>query len=267
MRKIIAAATVTKLGPEHSDQVLVAGSHGGIYAGYLAARAGCVSVILNDAGGGLDGAGYGSLAYLDGIGMPAATVAHDSARIGDGEDMLTRGVITHVNDAAAGLGCGAGQSTRDCAAAMCGAPSRAEGAPTYEEARFLFSDEDVRPQVWGVDSASLVRPEDVGQIVLTASHGALLGGDPTKAFAVEALACAFNDAGVGIDGIGITRLPALDQLRIAAVAVDAMSARIGDIRSHWNTGIISHVNETAKKSGCAAGQSLQQFAAAIGRTQ
>ncbi|MBT4168291.1 MAG: hypothetical protein HOE05_09165, partial [Rhodospirillaceae bacterium] len=85
--QIVTAPTVTKLGPEHVDQVLIAGSHGGVYAGYLAAKAGARAIILNDAGGGLDGAGFASLPYLDDLGRPGATVAHDSARIGDGDDM------------------------------------------------------------------------------------------------------------------------------------------------------------------------------------
>jgi hypothetical protein len=264
MTKIITATSVTKLGPEHAGQVVVGGSHGGIYAGYLAARAGCLAIILNDAGGGKDGAGFGSLAYLDDIAMPAATVAHDTARIGDGDDMLKRGLISHVNEAARKLGCNIGMTTDACAQAMRTAPPVTGDAPVYEEARFLFSAEDARPQIWGVDSASLVRAEDAGQIVLTASHGALLGGNPDNAFAVDVLACAFNDAGVGIDGIGITRLPALDQRGIAAVAVDCMTARIGDARSHWESGIISHANETAKGRGISAGQSLQDFATTIG---
>jgi hypothetical protein len=266
MRNIHTTTSVTKIAPECAGHVLVGGSHGGVYAGYLAAKAGCAAVILNDAGGGKDDAGFGSLAYLDDIAMPAATVSHDSARIGDGEDMLARGIISHVNAAAAALGCAVGQDAKTCAQAMCAAPEATRDAPVYEEARFLFSEDGASPQIWGVDSASLVRPEDAGQIVLTASHGALLGGSPDNAFAVDALACAFNDAGVGIDGIGITRLPALDQRGIAAVTVDCRTARIGDVRSHWDGGMVSHANETAQQKGVSSGQSLQEFAARVGRT-
>ena len=258
--KIVTAASVTKLGPEHVDQVLIGGSHGGIYAGYLAARAGARAIILNDAGGGLDGAGYASMAYLDGLGRPGATVSHDSARIGDGEDMARRGVISHVNRTAAALGCAVGQTAMACAEAMRAAPAPMGEVPSYEEARFLFSDEGENPQIWGVDSASLLRVEDVGQVVLTASHGALLGGEAASAVKYDVLACAYNDAGVGIDNIGISRLPALDQRKIAAVTVDCHTARIGDVRSMWQGGLISHLNETAHKLGVAAGDSLQSFA-------
>ncbi|MBT3370441.1 MAG: hypothetical protein HOA08_08225 [Rhodospirillaceae bacterium] len=258
--QIVTAPTVTKLGPEHVDQVLIAGSHGGVYAGYLAAKAGARAIILNDAGGGLDGAGFASLPYLDDLGRPGATVAHDSARIGDGDDMAARGIISHVNETAAALGCAVGQTATACAEAMRAAPSPSGEAPAYEEARFLFSAEGESPAIWGIDSASLLNPDDVGQIVLTASHGALLGGEAASAIKYDVLACAFNDAGVGIENIGFSRLPALDQRKIAAVTVACQTARIGDARSMWQTGIVSHVNQTAAALGVAVGDSLQEFA-------
>ena len=45
----MVADTATKLGPEHDGQVVISASHGGLYAAYLAARAGVRGVILNDA--------------------------------------------------------------------------------------------------------------------------------------------------------------------------------------------------------------------------
>src|SRR5438270_8389193 len=112
---ILIADSVTRLGPEHIAAVLIAGSHGGVYAACLAARAGLRAVILNDAGVGLDQAGIAGLAYLDGYGMAAATIGHDTARIGDGADMARRGVISHVNATAARLGCAPGQACRAAA--------------------------------------------------------------------------------------------------------------------------------------------------------
>ncbi|MDA1097907.1 MAG: hypothetical protein O2967_02890 [Proteobacteria bacterium] len=258
--QIVTAASVTKLGPEHAGQVLIGGSHGGVYAGYLAAKAGVRAVILNDAGGGLDGAGYSSLIYLDKLGRPGATVSHESARIGDGDDMAARGVISRVNQAAAALGCAVGQSAAACAEAMRAAPAPTGEAPVYEEARFRFSREGETPAIWGIDSASLLRPEDAGQVVLTGSHGALLGGEAASAIKYDVLACAFNDAGVGCDDIGISRLPALDQRHIAAVTVDCWTARIGDARSMWQGGLISHLNKTAAALGVGVGDRLKVFA-------
>src|SRR5258708_27382222 len=100
---ILIADSVTRLGPEHVGAVLVAGSHGGVYAACLAARAGLRAVILNDAGVGLEGAGIAGLAYLDDFGMAAAAIGHLSARIGDGADMAARGIVSNVNPAAGRL--------------------------------------------------------------------------------------------------------------------------------------------------------------------
>lgn len=262
---IAVADSVTKLGPEHRDRVLIGASHGGVYAGYLAAKARVRGVILNDAGVGKEGAGIGALAYLDEIGLPAATVACMSARIGDGDDIARRGVISFVNRAAAALGCAPEVSARDCALAMRAAPVFSGEAPAYAEARFLLWEEPGRPQVWGLDSASLVRPEDAGQIIITASHGGLLAGQTKTALSVDALAAAYNDAGVGIDEAGISRLPALDRRGIAAVTVDCRTARIGDARSSWQTGRISHLNAVAERAGVEVGMSLMDYVNCLGR--
>jgi len=253
--------SVTKLGPEHAGTVLFGGSHGGVYAGYCAAKAKVHAVLLCDAGVGKDEAGIGSLAYLDALGMAAATVSARSARIGDGEDQARRGTVSHVNKAAAAAGCRAGMPALACAELMRKAPAPKGDAPHYDEARFRFV--EGTPEVWGIDSASLLRPEDAGQIVITASHGALLGGEIAAAIKYDVLACGFNDAGVGIDGIGITRLPALDKRGIAGVTFDCMTARIGDARSHWETGRVSHANETARRMGVKVGMSAPEFADAV----
>ena len=73
----------------------------------------------------------------------------------------------------------------------------------------------------------------------------------------------FNDAGIGADRIGISRLPVLAARGIPAAAVDCMSARIGDGRSMWESGVISHVNSVAAQMGIARGMSVQDF---VGRS-
>ena len=95
--------------------IVISGSHGGAYAGYLAARSGARAVILNDAGVGLDEAGLGALALCERIGMAAATVAHNSARIGDAESARTAGVISFSNAAAAAAGVRPGMRCADAA--------------------------------------------------------------------------------------------------------------------------------------------------------
>ena len=256
---VLVADSVTKLGPPHRGQVLIAASHGGVYAGYLAALAHVRGVVLNDAGVGLDGAGIGALPYLAGLGVPAAAIGHMSARIGDGADMAGRGVVTHVNDPAARFGCAPGDTAMACAWKMGRAEMSSIEPPEYTEARQRLGDAGATPPVWAIDSAALIAPDDADSVVITGSHGALLGGRAEMALRHPALAATFNDAGVGIDGAGITRLPVLEARGIAAVTVAADSARIGDARSSFETGRISHANPRAVGLGAEMGLALKEF--------
>jgi hypothetical protein len=249
---IIAADTITKLPPEAEGAVVVSGSHGGRYPGYLAAKARVRAVILNDAGGGKEGAGLGSLAYLDALRIAAATVSHESARIGDTEDMIARGRISAFNTVAAAAGLVPGMACLEAAVLLTSAPHRIGLAPELGEARVEIPGAGGR-QIVLVDSASLVRPEDAGHIVVTGSHGGLIGGDPAMALRTDGFAGVFNDAGIGIEEAGVGRLPALDTRGIAAFTVAAASARIGEGRSTFEDGIISRVNATAARLGATEG--------------
>lgn len=262
-RQILAAESVTELGDDVCGAVLVAGSHGGLIACYLGATAGAHALILNDAGVGLEGAGIAGLAQLDMIGMAAATVSNLSARIGDGHDSLARGVISHVNPAAANAGVGVGMAAREAAMLLRdAAPAHSRPLP-YADGRWLMGMQG-ETEVWALDSVGKLVTEDDGRILLIGSHGGLHGGRPDSALnhdgrPVAARAAAFNDAGGGIDGAGFTRLPELDARGIAAVTVSAASARIGDGRSMFESGLISHVNAVAARAGARIGDRLRAW--------
>lgn len=86
--------------------VVVSGSHGGVSAGQFVLDAHCQPhlVLLNDAGVGKDQAGIAALAQLDAAGLACACYSHNSARIGEAQDALAHGVISHVNATAQCLG-------------------------------------------------------------------------------------------------------------------------------------------------------------------
>src|SRR4029077_14992782 len=94
-------------------------------------------------------------------------------------------------------------------------------------------------------------------IVITGSQGGLLGGRPETALKYDVRAAFYNDAGIGIDEAGVSRLPALDQCGIAAATVSAASARIGDARSTYEDGILSRVNARAVALGLAPDMSAR----------
>jgi hypothetical protein len=263
MAAVRVADSITRLDASDAGQVLIAASHGGVYPAYLAAKARLSGVILHDAGLGLDRAGIAGLDYLDRLGMAAAAIGHFSACIGDGADMAARGRVSHVNRAAAALGCAPGEHCRDCAEKMLQAAPCAIDPPAYKEARFLLHRQAGEPEVWGIDSNALVRAEDEGMIVVTGSHGALLGGRPESAIRIAVRAAVYHDAGIGIDRAGVSRLPALAARGIIAATVAGATARIGEARSVWQSGRLSALNRLAERVGARIGMAVPDFVAAV----
>ena len=107
-----------------------------------------------------------------------------------------------------------------------------------------------------MDSITKLTAEDNGAVVVSASHGGASSGE--FALEVPLAAVFFNDAGVGKDDAGIVALDMLQKRGTAAGTVSHTSARIGDAQDMWDNGVISHVNEAAKRRGLAPGQSLRQ---------
>lgn len=261
--KILTVDSITKLTAEHVGQVVIAASHGGVYAGHCAAEGKVRAVILNDAGIGRERAGIGSLDYLDGFGIAAAAADSLSCRIGDGQDMRESGIVSFVNRTAAALGCAPGQKVFECADRMRAAVLSGAAVPSLAETRFVARSNPGEPRVIVMDSVSLIDKSDAGAIVITGSHGALLGGKPDTALGVDVIAAVFSDAGFGKDRVALTRLPVLDRRGIAGATVSVYSARIGDGRSVYEDGVLSCVNETAAAIGIAVGQTVEEFVAMV----
>ncbi|MGQ0683457.1 hypothetical protein [Bradyrhizobium sp.] len=253
------AASITNLSPEVKGAVLITGSHGGRYPGVLAATAGVRAAIFNDAGIGMDGAGIAALRDLECLGIAAATASYLSCRIGDAEDMALRGRISHANAVAQACGVLVEQSCAEAAGRLEQAPLIDIRCNPVHELRSEFELPGQRRRIVLIDSASLVnKTNDIGAIVVTGSHGGLVGGDPAKAIQVAAYAAIFNDAGGGIDGAGRTRLAPLDDRGIAGFTVTASSARIGEARSTLVDGIVSAVNRIARDRGAVVGETARE---------
>ncbi len=255
--------SATSVTASDSGCVAVTGSHGGLYTAFLVSKYQVKAAAFSDAGVGFQKSGIAGLDYLEKIGIPAIAISHNSARIGDAQDTIQRGIVSYANAQAMGLGCHATQSCVDALERLRDAsPAQEKGEP-LQESRVLLRQSPI--PVWGIDSASLVRPDDVGSIIVTGSHGGLVGGREENALKVDAVAAIYHDAGVGIDGAGITRLPALDKRGICAATVAANSAAIGDARSMWARGVISNVNNAAQEAGAEVGESVQHFVDCISK--
>ncbi|MEO9777478.1 MAG: hypothetical protein ABJH07_19690 [Sedimentitalea sp.] len=253
----LLADSISKPGPDCAGRVVVTGSHGGIFAAFLAREAGVRAAIFHDAGVGLDRAGIGGLDWLAAQGMAAAAVDHASAAIGQAAQILEHGIISHANGPAAALGVVAGMSCKAATACLQAAVMPTGACPEVREGRTETTPEKTKRRLILVDSASLVTPDDAGQVIVTGSHGALFGTDPANALKAQGYLALFNDAG----GAATTRLPVLQDRGIAAATVAANSARIGEAQSTWQDGVISAVNDSAAATGAKVGMPARDLIA------
>jgi hypothetical protein len=249
---VLTIDSATKLPSEAEGAVVVTGSHGAVYAAYLSAKAGVRAAIHHDAGIGFQEAGVGGLAYAETLGLALAAIATESARIGDATDLLARGVISRANVPAARCGVVAGMTCRDAVERLKQAPWPHKAPPTQAEGRYEVDG------ILCLDSASMLGPEDRDRVAATGSHGALIAGTTTAPMRPRLI--LFNDAGPGIERAGIQGLAVLEEAGVAAVAVAARSARIGDGRSTLQDGTISAVNRPASRLGARVDGSALELA-------
>lgn len=260
--------SVTDLTEYYQGQNVLVGSHGGLAVGQHALHMGVSGLICHDAGIGREEAGVTSLALLDSYEIPAASVGHQTARIGDPQDMLNRGCITRVNEVARFYGLKPSMSCSEafslltkCRSDLLDDHIQSEqlselkfGRYEINSGRALFS---ASHPVVVLDSASSIKSLDRESVIVTGSHGGLPGNLTERAIKHKPCLVFFNDAGGGIDSAGISRLSPLDQQNVPAACVDCWSALIGDGRSTYETGIISFVNERAKALSIAPGMPVK----------
>jgi len=257
--RIIVTPSSTRLPPETPGSVVVSGSHSAIFTVYLAARARARAAILHDAGIGLDEAGVSGLAWAEALGMAVAAVAASSARIGDGDDLMRRGVVSRVNRLAAACGVTSGMACREAAERLRSAPLPHAAPEPRAETRYVYEVADAKRRgIASVDSVALMTAQDEGQVMATGSHAALAAGEYVAR--IRPKLSIGNDASMGIENAGIASLEVLAGAGIAAAAVSSMTARIGDGRSTLLEGVISALNRQAASLGGKVGMKALDLA-------
>ncbi|MBP1712101.1 MAG: hypothetical protein H6Q43_2771, partial [Deltaproteobacteria bacterium] len=253
---IILADSITHVPDQpRFPRVVLCGSHGGLSAAIFALKKGVRGVIFNDAGGGKDQAGIAGLALLEKNGIYAAAVGADTAKIGIAKE-TEGGTISFLNMLSEKAGIQAGMSARKAAEIMQNAPALvskvlSESGEEYEEQLTVIHTSPTGYRIVAMDSNSLVTPDNRKDIILTGSHGGLVGLAPVVKYPV--IAAFYNDAGIGKEQAGITRLPRLQEIGIIGAAVDAHTARIGVGMETYKYGIISHANQLAMDLGIVKG--------------
>lgn len=101
---VVLIDSITEVQADDAGAIIVTGSHAGMSVVNYTLAYPIRAVFFNDAGVGKDNAGIAALEMLQDKGIPAGTVAHTSARIGDATDTYANGVVSHVNLVAQSLG-------------------------------------------------------------------------------------------------------------------------------------------------------------------
>jgi hypothetical protein len=238
--------------------VVVAGSFAGALAFGFALERGVRGLVAHAAGVGREAAGISGLPVAERHGIPAAAVDTHSARLGDGWSVWSDGVIAHANVRASALGVEPKQPAAAAARAMLAAPAGTASAAPLVDRRPRVAAETGGGRVVLVDSMSFAGPEHRGDVLCAGSHGGRVNVE--RLLVVRPRGALFNDGGGARDASGVSGLAALDAVGVAGACVDAMSARIGDPASTYADGVVSAVNETARRRGVAVGQPAAEAA-------
>lgn len=244
--------------------MVICGSHGGYSAAVLALKGNIKGVIFNDAGGGKEKAGVAGLDILNRYNVPAAAVDAFTARIGIASETEI-GIVSYANALAQNTGVRIGSIADNAAQMMArvAAPSMRtiDGNLEIEEKITIVHTHPTGRRIVAMDSNSMVTQNNKRDIIMTGSHGGRVGSRPAVKYPVAA--AFYNDAGVGKEKAGISRLTWLEENHIYGATVDADTARIGIGLETYELGIVSHVNALTESIGVRPGISAQEAAQII----
>lgn len=252
--EILAMDSASSLHQDDGGCFLVAGSHCSAMAARLTLPFAPAAAIFNDAGIGKDGCGTAGLPVFEAFGVPAASADCLSARIGDGHDMIDNGRISQANALARAAGVEIGMPVTRAMDAMA-RWLRARPAPQSVEKVAELSG----LAVYIADTVSFLEPEHAGAIHVVGSHGSDVTG--IHMLGLPSVAGFANDAGGGKAEAGFAGMRMLEDKGIPGANYSHMSAIIGNGRDAWENGVISRVNEPARRIGIAPGMSVQDAAA------
>jgi hypothetical protein len=251
--KVIIMDSAAQMSTDEAGQIVVIGSHGAEPTARHVARFLPFGVMLNDAGKGKNNAGISGLPVLEAMGILGATVDCMSARIGDGQDNYSTGIISAVNDRARAGGVKPGMPVIEACKAM------SEGK---KSARRLYVTETIyeieKGRIILADSVSFLNENHLASVVVCGSHCSHTTFEFVRNLGLKGI--ILNDAGKGKDKEGISGLPVYEQAGIPAAAVDCMTAMIGNARDAWEAGLVSARNDLAAGLGVEVGTAVKEAA-------
>ncbi len=232
-------------GRNDVSDVLICGTHGAPCATQLVAWVRPRGLFIHDAGIGLGEGGVNGLKLLDAYLIPCASVAAMSARISDGRDMYHNGTVSRLNQAATRMGLDIGMPVRAAAQILLdNNPSPIE--LPHRQTRVHC---DELGNVFALDTVKYADKRIAGSVLCMGSHAARAMADYIDDLGFRLAGVITNDVGGAKDDSGIEGLALLDPYEVPAATVYCTSARVGDARSTYLTGKISHLNDTAAAIG------------------
>jgi len=254
--KVIVMDTAASMSSDETGQIIIAGSHGAETTARHMARYLPFGVFLNDAGVGKNQAGISCLHVFEVMSILGATVDCMSARIGDGEDHYSAGIVSAVNPLAEKAGVKVGMRVSEACQKMIQAKASSTLLYTTEVV-YQIGDR----QIVLADSISFLNEGHQGSVVVCGSHCSHTTLEWTKGLKLKGI--FLNDAGKGKENQGISALPAYDKMEVPAAAIDCMTAMIGHARDAWEKGLISVANGLASNLGIKTGMRAQDAAKKI----
>jgi len=239
--------------------VVVNASYCGVLPARLIAPHRPRGVVGHDIGIGADGAGIQGLAYLEALGIPAATADATTAELGNAVDMYRHGRISRMNVLAERCGVERGQSVaKACEALATGDPG---DTTARTKVRRAVVGEAGESAIVVTDSIVFALEEDTRNVLVTAGHTGRTGARFIEAVSPLGFICA--DGGLAKGGSGTAGLARLDEVGIPGACYDVMTAAMGDAFDAWERGRISAANAGAIARGVRVGQPVDEAAWAL----
>lgn len=244
-----------------AGDVVVSGSYAARTTIGWALGLGAKGIVSHAAGVGKDNAGISGLDLAEAHGVPCIACETMSARLADGASVY-EGRVGHANGPAVRLGVTIGQPVAEAARLMLDSPPGrrviVEEAVDDRIHTFERTPKGTIYGSWGIPVLRSIKEPRPGDVFVQASHTGLTLVPNVIPLRLKGVIA--TDAGRGKDDSGIAAFPVLDAEGMAAAAVAAMSARIGDVLSVWNEGVVSCMNETARERGVRAGMTTPEAA-------
>ena len=263
--RILSADSMTYFDERVEERdVLIGGSYAARMTMAWAMRLGARAIVAHAAGVGKDDAGISGLRLAQEYHVPALACETMSARLAVGVSVY-EGEVGHANQVAQSLGVEIGQSIAEASKILLDADVGREVIVEESLDDRIYElehlpDGNIRAS-WGIPVLRSIQEPRPLDVFVQASHCGLTLVPHVMKLNLKGVIA--NDAGRGKDDSGIASFPYLAQEGIAVAAVGAMSARIGDVMSTWEEGVISCMNEVAEKRGVRDGMRTREAAIAM----